>query len=265
MALESNLVAELAGLKRRGALDNFTRIVEIGAQQLTNNLLLNTVGLDDLYKAMGKTRPCLGSPKYAGTTDGIDLLHDDAPSSRQFWESLGFGYSAIEFDGHRNSIALDLNRDRVPRRMRNQFDIVVNWGTTEHVANQDNAFRVMHDLCAVNGVMMHLVPAGGLMNHGLINYNTKFFWHLCRENEYEVLILKTLAAGTNPVPQNIIDSNQSLGAMAEIDQPISSRVVDFLIIASLRKKHDRDFVTPLDIPADLVRRHKRGALARLFG
>jgi hypothetical protein len=270
MALNTYLVAGLADLNRRGILENFTEVVEIGAQQLAQNFLRDTGSLDYLYGALHKTRPFLGDAIDAGLIDGIERLPDEAPSSKQFWQSIGLNYTAVEFDGHRDSIALDLNRDKVPRRMRGKFDLVVNWGTTEHVANQDNAFRVIHDLCTENGIMMHFVPAGGMMNHGLINYNTKFFWHLCRENGYEALMLKTIATGINPVPQNIIDSNEKLGATVGYcaDNVAKGDVADFYVIATLRKANDQPFVTPLDIPADLIRRKTGGPHAfirRVFG
>src|SRR5437899_2563327 len=37
----------------------------------------------------------------------------------------------------------------------------------------------------IGGVMIHNVPAQGMFNHGLINYNPKFFWMLARSNGYK--------------------------------------------------------------------------------
>jgi hypothetical protein len=273
MALSRNLLTDLASLKRRGALDGFSEVVEIGAQQLAPNFLRDLPALDELYTLFGKACPELGQPGDAGRIDGIERLPDNAPSSRLFWQSLGFNYRSIEFDGHRDSIAIDLNRDAVPRQLRGKFHLVVNTGTTEHVANQDNAFRVMHDLATVGGIMIHALPAGGMMNHGLINYNTKFFFHLCRENGYEVLMLKTVATGINPVPQNILDSNRQFGDGVDAFHETGivtedASVTDFFVLAMLRKKNANPFVTPLDIPAELIRRPKTGVwhnLARRFG
>ncbi len=250
MALSRNILADLVDLKKRGALENFKQVVEIGAQQLSPNFTRDRATLATLYSVMRKPMMDFCHQEGAGFIDGIERLPDDAPPSREFWQSLGFSYNSIEFDGHRDSIAIDLNRDRVPRKMRRQFDLVINTGTTEHVANQDNAFRVMHDLARVNGIMMHEVPAGGMMNHGLVNYNTKFFFHLCRENNYEVLSLRTMyTGGSNPVPRNIVESNLRYGG-TDIPEVM---VPDFFIFAALRKAGDAPYVTPMDIPADLVR------------
>jgi hypothetical protein len=50
-------------------------------------------------------------------------MSDYAPSSREFWTSLGFQYAALDFDGHRDSVAIDLNRDLVPEEFANTCDL----------------------------------------------------------------------------------------------------------------------------------------------
>jgi len=249
MGLNNRFVAELAALKRRGALDGFSSVIEIGAQQLSNPFLRDIDGLSQIFGLFGREAPEFGTPIDSGLEGTIERLSNESPSSRAFWEALGIHYKAIEFDGHRDSIPLDLNRDSVPRHMRGAFDLVVNTGTTEHVANQDNAFRVMHDLCRPGGIMYHELPAGGMMTHGLVNYTPKFFWHLCRENDYVSLTLKTISCGSAPVPQNIRDSNMQFAG----EDPISvADVTDFVIVAAIRKPHDYPFVTPLDVPPEVM-------------
>jgi hypothetical protein len=181
MGLGIGFLHSLIALKRAGHLEGTKRIVEIGAQQL-GDTLLQAPELAELYGLFGRTQP------YLGELSGDDFTNK-APPAEPFWRSLGFDYAAIDFGGHRNSIALDLNRDSVPGHLRGAFDFVVNAGTTEHVANQDNAFRVIHDLTADGGIMLHEVPSSGVeFNHGLIAYNPKFFHILCRDNAYRVLL-----------------------------------------------------------------------------
>lgn len=254
MSLNNTFLDDLVDLKRRGVLDGRTSVIEIGSQQLSNNLLRQDDLLSQCYALFEKPRADLGAPLKTQTVAGLEQLSEENPSSRGFWQSIGFSYATIDFDGHRDSTPLDLNRDQVPRRMRAAFDLVVNTGTTEHVANQDNAFRVIHDLCKPGGIMYHQLPAGGMMTHGLINYTPKFFWHLCRENEYEVIILRVSSHPANPVPQNIRDSNLSFASYDPIY--IDQVVPDFTIVAALRKARDRAFVTPLDIPPEAMSARK---------
>jgi hypothetical protein len=190
----------------------------------------------------GKPRPHLGVPS------GKFELSDDAPSSREFWTSLGFQYTALDFDGHRDSIALDLNRDLVPEEFKNTCDLVVNTGTTEHIANQDNCFRAIHDLACKGGIMYHDVLAG-MTDHGLFNYNPRFFWKLRDANDYEVLSLKLISSGAVPVPDHIIENNRRYGGSTHFD--ITSLPV-IVIRASLRKRNLQPFASPLDLPDALM-------------
>jgi hypothetical protein len=67
--------------------------------------------------------------------------------------------------------------------------------------------------------MFHEVPAGS-WNHGLINYTPKFFLLLDKQNDYEQIYLRDRTEG------------------------------DMFIRVALRKRVDREFITPLDVPAD---------------
>lgn len=52
----------------------------------------------------------------------------------------------------KNFIPLDLSYDRGPLRWRKSTILVANFATTEHVANQLNAFRVIRDLTKPGGM-----------------------------------------------------------------------------------------------------------------
>lgn len=251
MGLSAGVLRELLALKQGGHINGFGRVVEIGAQQLSNGFLRSNL-LGDLFRAFQRPQPNLGQPIDTAIFEGIELMHDQNPSSREFWDALGFEYSAVEYDGHRHSIALDLNKDEVPLAMRGAYDLIVNSGTSEHVANQGQCFRVIHDLCKVGGLMIHEVPGGGLLNHGLVNYNPKFFWHLCRDNNYVPVTLRVAAHGVDPIPQNVADSNRQYanGFTVELS---GVHVTNLSVTAVLRKTTDDAFRIPLDVPPELMR------------
>jgi len=255
MALGGILLRELIDLKRKGQIDGASSVMEIGSQQLSNSLLREHALQNELYGLFNRPKPELGNPIEVDRTADTENMSDQNPASREFWTSLGLQYGAIDFDGHRDSAPLDLNNDQVPESLRSRFDIVLNAGTTEHILNQDNAFRVMHDLARVGGLIIHEVPAGGMMNHGMINYNLKFFWHLCRENNYEPIKLRFDGHGKTGVPKNIVDSNIQF-ASADAFIP-TEEVYDFMIFAVLRRTSAAPFCTPLDLPAELISRMAR--------
>jgi hypothetical protein len=214
MGLRREFLEDLLTLRRLGALDKARRVIEIGSQQLADSFLAATDLLDRAYQIFGRPRIELGSP------GGGDFA-STAPPSMPFWTSIGFDYAAIDYDGHRHSIPLDLNTDRVPEKLRQRFDLVVNTGTTEHIANQAQAFRIIHDLTRIGGVMFHEVPAGS-WNHGLINYTPKFFLMLHKLNDYEQVYMRERTDG------------------------------DMFIRVALRKRLNREFATPLDVPPEVM-------------
>jgi len=124
-------------------------VIEIGAQQLSNTFLRARDRLELLGRLFGATaKPDLPVPEAPTIIGGVEPLSETAPLARQFWEWLGFQYASIDIDGSPNSIPLDLNYDMLPDWARKKFDVVTNFGTTEHIANQLNAFKIIHDLTA---------------------------------------------------------------------------------------------------------------------
>jgi hypothetical protein len=83
-------------------------------------------------------------------------------------------------------IEADLNTFVVPIEYRGTFDLVANLGSTEHIFDQVNAFRCMHDFAKVGGLLWHSVPIIGYYNHGLFNYHPLFFVFLAGANGYEI-------------------------------------------------------------------------------
>src|SRR5580692_573975 len=183
MGLSVATIELLIRLRQDGSMPTSGAVIEIGAQQLSNAFLRARDRLELLGQLCGATTK-LDLPVPEAKPIGVEPLSESAPLARQFWEWLGFQYASIDIDGSPNSIPLDLNYDTLPDWAQKKFDVVTNFGTTEHIANQLNAFRVIHDLTAPGGIMIHVVPAQGMFNHGLINYNLKFFWMLSRSNGY---------------------------------------------------------------------------------
>jgi hypothetical protein len=253
VGLAADTILHLINLRRAGRLPDRGRVVEIGAQQLSNSFLRSKEELAELYGLFGHMPVELGPMQETTTVDGIERQADSAPASQLFWESLGFAYDAVEYGGHRGATSLDLNRDSVPAALLGAFDLVVNAGTTEHVINQDNAFRVIHDLAKAGGVMLHELPGGGMLTHGVVSYNPQFFWLLCRDNNYDVFDLTVAHAIDAPISNDVVQSNAQF---AKSRNPIQSQLpVPILqLTAILQKTNGNAFVTPLDVPAEALRR-----------
>jgi hypothetical protein len=94
-------------------------------------------------------------------------------------------YTAIDFDGTPDARKLDLN---YPVDLGEQFDILVNAGTAEHIFNVGQFFATAHDVTRPGGLMIHVMPFRGWLEHGFYSFNSTFYWDLAAANGYTMLI-----------------------------------------------------------------------------
>ncbi len=92
---------------------------------------------------------------------------------------------------------LDLNFDDLPKQHSEYFDVILNFGTTEHIFNQWNSFKIIHDAAKVDGIIYHQLPGTGYLDHGYYCYTPVFFHDLAQANQYEILDLFFTEAGSN--------------------------------------------------------------------
>lgn len=109
-------------------------------------------------------------------------------SSKILWEKLGFQeINFIDPDGVHNSLTYDFNLDiQEEIGFKESFDVVANFGTLEHIFNQYAAFKNIHKLCNVDGIMIHSLPIQGAFEHGMYNYHPNFFYALANVNGYKI-------------------------------------------------------------------------------
>lgn len=98
-------------------------------------------------------------------------------------------YVSIDiYQGHKTHI-FDLNFQSTPAEYADAFDVVLNFGTTEHVFNQYNSFKVMHETSKCGAYMFHQVPSIGYIDHGYFMYSPRTFVELAEANGYSLLDL----------------------------------------------------------------------------
>ena len=159
--------------KKEGIFDGIKAVFEIGSQEMYCH---------DGESIITELVEAFGQPPVS--TEVIRNIANRG-SGRDFYRLLGLTYNCIDTDGRFGALPLDLNYDDVPAVHRNKYDFVTNFGTTEHVANQLNCFKIVHELTKPGGYMLHYVPFTGYETHGLVNYTPKFFWYLVRSNFYD--------------------------------------------------------------------------------
>jgi SAM-dependent methyltransferase len=241
MGLNEHFLGLMIGLKEKGYLHG-QRVMEMGAQQLSDAFLRDRADQEKLAAMFGKDPAQL--PDLPRSAEGI--APGDEPHSRTFFEALGYEYACVDIDGTAETLVLDLNYDDVPPANRGRYDLVTNFGTTEHVINQLNAFKIIHDLTAPGGVMIHELPTQGLIDHGLVAYNPKFFRMLGENNGYETLfydfrwteIRSVMTPGMRDEIENYIST---------IGRPLFG-ISEAVLFVAQRKIKDTPFVPPLDVP-----------------
>lgn len=108
----------------------------------------------------------------------------------ELFEAMGLRYLSIDIaDGYRTQI-IDLNRQSLPAELAGTFDLVLNFGTTEHVLNQYNSFKVIHEATRAGGYIFHSLPSVGFVDHGYVTYTGRFFFDLAGYNDYEVVAFR---------------------------------------------------------------------------
>jgi hypothetical protein len=230
--------------RAKGWIGDSGRVVELGSQQISSDVIGNESLLSRIREAFAR-EPV--------------IPEGERPFSIGFWQSLGYEYLAVDIEG-RNILPLDLNFDTVPLHLRNKYHLATNFGTTEHVINQLNAFKILHDLVGPGCIMLHNVPSFGFLDHGLVNYTPKFFWRLARANGYRVTTFRYIGNPSEKLrmPVAVRDSLKLLDAEFEAKEP-EMAYSNLSLLVGLQKQFDIDFVPPVDLadnaeaPTDEIR------------
>lgn len=81
-------------------------------------------------------------------------------TGKQYFTALGAEHVSIDLNGEDGAVPLDLCRP-LPEQYHDSFDVVTNFGTSEHIEDQVQVFKTIHDCCKVGGYMIHSVPLVG--------------------------------------------------------------------------------------------------------
>jgi len=116
--------------------------------------------------------------------------------AKDYFKNLNIDHTSWDITGCQCSEIVDLRID-VDVSKYGQFDVITDFGTTEHIENLEDkgfyeAFRNIHNLCKTNGYMIHETPlTGHWIGHGY-NYVTEdFYLSLAKDMGYEILELTT--------------------------------------------------------------------------
>ncbi len=168
----------------------------------------------------------------------------------ELFEAVGWEYHSIDL--YESTIRADLNVlliDQLDGKFHNYFDVVANFGTTEHVFNQFLCFWNIHVATKVGGFMVHVLPSSGFLYHCLFKYEPKFFLLLAQQNNYRILHAGLFEQGKS----SIDDRHRTWAGYSEVSK---LKVPDLLVEFVLQKQEGGGFNACYDaVGTDLAVKH----------
>lgn len=117
-------------------------------------------------------------------------------TGKEFFSSMGFFHTSVDINGLHGALPKDLRDPFEFNEWHNNFDIITNAGTTEHVEpieSQYQCWNILHDCLKMGGVAIHILPDvhehdinGAWVGHCRHYYSKTFFEILARECNYEI-------------------------------------------------------------------------------
>lgn len=113
--------------------------------------------------------------------------------ARELYKSLGCGlYVSVDGNGRNGAIAFDLNRKATELAglvKTKCYDLVTDFGTGEHIFDQANFWRTMHQFTAVGGFIVFDRPSQGYPGHCFWRTDLSTYQDIAAANQYDLLHL----------------------------------------------------------------------------
>jgi len=184
MGVSAKVLSRLLDLSDRGLLPAGASIMELGAQQLYCKG--SEPFLSEFVARIRSRNPALKNRSVIAPDELKRLANGGLTSG--LLKACGFQYSAIDIFDAEGTILFDLNCEEPSSEMRNRYDLVTNFGTTEHIINQYLAFKTVHEMTKPGGIIFHELPLAGFHMHGYFSYNPLLFIQLAEANQYEIVM-----------------------------------------------------------------------------
>lgn len=105
----------------------------------------------------------------------------DNPPYKAWFEQRGIRHVSVDLNGRDGALALDL---RDPLNL-GRFDLVTNYGTTEHVSEQEPAWRNIAEAC--DKLFVSVTPAAGQYpGHGMWQPTQAFYLQFAKLNGFRL-------------------------------------------------------------------------------
>lgn len=144
-----------------------------------------TLGRQNLFATKSDIAAMLR--EYGLPTDRVDAMDPQPEFADRFFELLGATeLTAIDASSYEGARVHDMNLP-LPDSLRQQFDVVLDGGTLEHVFNFPTAIKNAMEMVRVGGHLFLQTPTNNFLGHGFYQFSPELFFRvLCAENGYAI-------------------------------------------------------------------------------
>jgi hypothetical protein len=120
-------------------------------------------------------------------------------SDEYLFQALGFSEcKSLDASGYEAAdIIFDLNKPETPAELVNQWDVVFDGGTIEHVFHIPNAMANIFRFLKIGGRIIHMAPSSNHMDHGFYMFSPTFFWDYYVANGFDINVCQVYRYTTN--------------------------------------------------------------------
>ncbi len=238
MGVSAKVLSRILQFSDQGLLPPGASVMELGAQQLYCKGA--EAYLAEFVARVGAKNPAFRDVPKLQQRELESLANGGFTSG--LLKACGYEYSAIDIFDADGTILFDLNRQEPTAEMRSRYDLVTNFGTTEHIINQYLAFKTMHEMAKVGGIIYNELPLAGFHMHGYFSYNPLLFIQLAEANRYEIVMQ---AYGKND--RDFVPAPEFMRLNGFSDAGYYDLGIEFVF----RKTTDAPFCVPLETSTSL--------------
>jgi hypothetical protein len=159
------------------------------------------------------TKDLLDSKKKYGHSVNLEVFNKldgkQKLNQKLFFATLGYEkIDTLDVDDYEGAnIVFDLNKDKTPNNLKNQYDFIYDGGTLEHIFNIGNALKHLTNMTKDKGLIFHSNPCNGFIDHGFFQISPTLYFDYYLRNEFEILyagiIDKSIGRKSFPVRQDL--------------------------------------------------------------
>lgn len=158
----------------------------MGMDVLTGGIpLLNEALRANRWPLAGLRMLELGNQQFRSSALGAKV------PAKHVFEMFGVEHTSIDLNGLNGALPLDLSKPIRDPKLMGAFDVVTNFGTTEHVSDQLECWHNIHRFVRPGGLVISAVPHPDFpAGHCEYYYEEKFFEALSEHAGYAIEVMK---------------------------------------------------------------------------